>query len=64
MDTELSSLEGKLEQLISLFEAGKTEVRNLRTRVTSLEAENRQLAEKVRVATERLESLLSRLPED
>jgi FtsZ-binding cell division protein ZapB len=64
MDTEISDLEGKLEQLIGLFEAGKTEVRNLRTRVVALEAENRQLADKVRLATERLESLLARLPED
>jgi FtsZ-binding cell division protein ZapB len=64
MDTEISDLEGKLEQLIGLFEAGKSEVRNLRTRVAALEAENRQLADKVRLATERLESLLARLPED
>lgn len=64
MDTEISDLEGKLEQLISLFEAGKADARDLRARVTSLEADNRQLTEKVRIATERLESLLARLPED
>ena len=63
MDNELAQLEAQLEQLISQYErlkAGNLELRGL---VARLEAENRQLADKVRLATDRLESLLDKLPE-
>ncbi len=63
MDTELSDLENRLEQLIGLYTSGKSEVRSLRERVAALEADNRRLAEKLTFATEKLESLLDRLPE-
>ncbi len=63
MDSELSQLESQLEQLIGLYEAGKAEARELRMRIAALEAENRQLARKVRMATEKLEALLERIPE-
>lgn len=63
MKTELSRLEQRLEQLIALYESDRLEGRNLRTRIASLEAENRRLADKVRLATEKLESVLDRLPE-
>lgn len=63
MDTELSDLENRLEQLIGLYTSGKREVRSLRERVAALEADNRRLAEKLTFATEKLESLLDRLPE-
>lgn len=63
MDAELSQLEHKLEQLIGLFQTGQAEARELRTRVARLEADNRMLADKVRLATERLEALLEKLPE-
>lgn len=63
MDAELNKLEHQLEQLIGLYEAGKVEARELRTRVARLEADNRVLADKVRLATEKLEALLAQLPE-
>lgn len=63
METELSRLEQRLEQLIGLYESDRLEGRNLRMRIASLEAENRRLADKVRLATEKLESVLDRLPE-
>jgi hypothetical protein len=63
METELSRLEQRLEQLIGLYESDRLESRNLRMRIVSLEAENRRLADKVRLATEKLESVLDRLPE-
>lgn len=63
MDSELSQLESQLEHLIGLYEAGKAEARELRMRIAALEAENRQLARKVRMATEKLEALLDRIPE-
>lgn len=64
MDAEFNRLESQLEQLVGLFEAGRTETRALRARVAVLEAENRNLAAKVSLATEKLESLLQALPED
>lgn len=63
METDIAHLETQLEHLIGLFESGKTELRNLHGRVATLEADNRQLAEKLRLASEKLESLLDRLPE-
>ncbi|WP_332674392.1 hypothetical protein [Aromatoleum sp.] len=63
MDAELNKLEHQLEQLIGLYESGKVEARELRTRVARLEADNRVLADKVRLATEKLEALLGQLPE-
>ncbi|MBW7861730.1 MAG: hypothetical protein KJZ96_05640 [Rhodocyclaceae bacterium] len=63
MDAEITHLENQLEQLVALYESGKAEMRSLRTRVAALEAENRQLLGKVRLASEKLESLLQNLPE-
>lgn len=63
METELSRLEQRLEQLIGLYERGRLEGRDLRVRLASLEAENRRLADKVNQATQKLESILDRLPE-
>lgn len=63
MDAELNKLEHQLEQLIGLYESGKVEARELRTRVARLEADNRVLADKVKLATEKLEALLGQLPE-
>lgn len=63
MDAELSKLENQVEQLVGLYESCKAEGRELRARVTRLEAENRALADKVALATQRLESILEQLPE-
>lgn len=63
MNAEISKLEGQLEQLIEYYEAGKAELRELRSRVAALEAENRKQAEKVRIATSSIESMLEKLPE-
>lgn len=63
MDAELNKLENQVEQLIGLYESGKAERRELCTRIARLEAENRALAEKVNLATAKLENLLAQLPE-
>ncbi|MBR0566803.1 hypothetical protein J5J83_11835 [Azoarcus sp. L1K30] len=63
MDAELTRLESQIEQLISQHGELKAGNRELRTRVARLEAENHQLAAKVKLATEKLEALLAKLPE-
>ena len=63
MEPELTQLENQLEQLITLYKTGKTDARELRMRVARLEAENRELAEKVKFATVKLEGLLEKLPD-
>jgi len=63
MDAEITQLENQLEQLIGLYEAGKGELRELRSRIAVLEAENRRLGEKVRVAASSIEAMLEKLPE-
>jgi hypothetical protein len=63
MESELTQLEHQLEQLITLYQTGKTNARELRMRVARLEAENRELAEKVKFATVKLEGLLEKLPD-
>lgn len=63
MDAELNKLENQVEQVIGLLESCRAEGRELRTRVARLEADNRVLADKVRLATEKLEQLLEQLPE-
>lgn len=62
MLSELSSLESKLDQLLTVHMALRTENQELRTRVAALEAENRQLDGKVEGARSRLEALLAKLP--
>ncbi|NTV11766.1 MAG: hypothetical protein HGA47_13490 [Zoogloea sp.] len=63
MDAELAQLEQKLDQLIAAHEGLKAENVSLRERVSSLEADNRRLADKLGRAVTRLESLLEQLPE-
>lgn len=60
---ELTRLEAQLEQLISLYGGLKAENRDLRTRVAQLESENHLLADKVKLAADKLETLLDQLPE-
>lgn len=62
MNTEIARLEEQLEQLVSRYEAGRSELRGARARIAALESENRMLNEKVRGAAERLASILERLP--
>lgn len=64
MDADLIKLEQNLEQLITLFEGLKEENRSLRLRNAELEMKNHALADKVRDAVTRVESLLEKLPQD
>lgn len=63
MEADLIKLEQQLEQLISHFERLREENRSLRLRTAELEVKNHALADKVRDAVSRVESLLEKLPE-
>jgi len=63
MDAELNRLEAQLEQLIGMYAALRDENRELRAHQSHLEAENRQLMNKIGVAAEKLESMLAKLPQ-
>ena len=62
MDTELTNLEAKLAQLTEQFQQARSDNRSLRARVAVLEQENKTLTNKVRVAVDRVESVLAKLP--
>ncbi|MDR2014951.1 MAG: hypothetical protein LBP99_04920 [Azoarcus sp.] len=63
MDAELNRLEAQIEQLISMYAALRNENRELRAHQSRLEAENRLLASKIGLATEKLEAALVKLPQ-
>lgn len=64
MEEELTQLENRIEQLVALHEGIKADNRDLRSRLAKLEADNRAQGDKLRLATDKLESLLARLPQD
>ena len=64
MEAELKSLEGKLEQLVSLCQQLRAENHQLRQDVATVLNVKRQLEDKIGGATARLETLLQQIPED
>jgi cell division protein ZapB len=64
MDAELKSLEHKLAQFIEVTQRLRSDNQQLRQQLATAMNENRQLAEKIGAASERLESLLRQLPEE
>jgi len=63
MDAELSLLEQQIDQLVELYENLKSENRDLRDRLISVEADNRRLRDKVELAAARVEAVLEQLPQ-
>lgn len=63
MVNELNALESKIAQVAGLCRSLRNENRELQLRLTALESEKRQLAERMSDARERLESLVGQLPE-
>ena len=61
--TELENLEQKVAQLVALHKLVKEENRDLRVRATEIEAQNKQLGERVTAARERIDALLARIPD-
>jgi cell division protein ZapB len=64
METELKSLEQKLNQFVELCQRLRTDNQQLRQELASALSENKQLTEKIGTASDRLETLLLQLPEE
>lgn len=64
METELSHLEGKINQLIQLCQRLRNDNHELRQQLAGLQSENKQLSDKIAQAKERLEKILSQIPEE
>ena len=64
METELKSLEGKLEQFVELCQKLRADNQELRQQLASAVNEAKRLEEKINSATSRLESLLSQMPSE
>jgi cell division protein ZapB len=62
MDSELRSLEGKLDQFVELCHKLRADNQQLRQELASALDQRRQLEEKITSATTRLEALLSQMP--
>jgi len=64
MDAELDSLDGKIAQLVQLCHRLRKDNSDLRQELASAQVLNRQLSERIEAARTRLESLLTKIPED
>jgi len=64
MEAELNSLDEKISQLIQLCHRLRTDNSELRQHLAAAQNQSKQLTEKIEAARRRLESLLSRIPED
>ena len=64
METELRSLEQKLNQFVELCQRLRTDNQQLRQELASALNQNKQLTEKIGTASDRLETLLLQLPEE
>jgi cell division protein ZapB len=64
MDAEFKSLERKLSQFVELCQRLRDDNQQLRQQLASAINDNKQLADKIGTATNRLESLLNQLPEE
>ena len=62
MDTELSSLEAKIAQFVSLCERLRAENSALKQQLAAAQSDAKRLHEKIDGAKSRLEGLLNRLP--
>jgi cell division protein ZapB len=64
MDAELKSLERKLSQFVEMCQRLRADNQQLRQQLESAMSSNKQLTEKIGAASDRLETLLSQLPEE
>lgn len=64
MDAEFKSLERKLHQFVELCQRLREDNLQLRQQLASAMSDNKQLADKIGTATNRLENLLEQIPEE
>jgi cell division protein ZapB len=64
METELTTLESKLAQLIQISSKLRAENHRLRQELANALSNNRQYSDKIDIAKARLEKLLATLPEE
>ena len=64
MDAELRSLEDKVNQVVKLCQRLRSDNHDLRQQLASALNDNKQLAEKIGVASTRLEALLTQIPDE
>jgi cell division protein ZapB len=64
MEAELNTLDDKLSQLVQLCHRLRNDNNGLRQELVAARNQNKQLTDKIEAARHRLESLLSRIPED
>jgi cell division protein ZapB len=64
MDAQLKSLEQKLNQFVELCQRLRADNQQLRQQLAAALAENKQLAEKIHAAANRLENVLGQIPEN
>lgn len=64
MEAELDTLDAKITQLIQLCQRLREDNSELRQELVATQNLNKQLMDKIEGARNRLEALLSRIPED
>lgn len=64
MDAELRSLEDKVNQVVKLCQRLRSDNHDLRQQLATALNDNKQLAEKIGVASTRLEALLTQIPDE
>jgi cell division protein ZapB len=64
MDPELTALEGKVTQFVDFCQRLRADNQQLRQELASAVGESKRLEEKVSAATNRLEGLLTHLPDE
>ena len=64
MSVSLDHLEQKVEQIVGVCASLRSENQTLRAHVAGLEAEKAALAKKIDITRERLEALMTRVPEE
>ena len=64
MSVSLDHLEHKVEQILAVCGSLRGENQSLRAQVAGLEVEKAALTKKIDIARERLEALMTRLPDE
>jgi cell division protein ZapB len=64
MSVSLDHLEHKVDQILAVCASLRNENQALRAHLASLEAEKAALAQKIDITRERLEALMTRLPDE